>query len=247
MIEVQKLSKTYNVDDTKALSDVSFKIDEKSIMGVMGKNGSGKTSLIKSILKQHTHLGEIKYSKDLLTSKDQINLDEVYFVSDSPHLYDYLTAAEYVKFVLSVKKKNKKTSEEKIIKALRLFGVTVGDLKKLLKDCSFGTRRKVVLAAGFLVMPKLFVLDEPALGLDVPSVIHLKKMISKASERGVTFIVCSHDPALIAEICDALLILHEGKPLFFTQDMRTVKKDLATFYLDLIESDFSKDIEDLFN
>ena len=183
MIEVHKLSKTYSNVDSNALKDISFKLAERSIMGVMGKNGAGKTTLIKSLLKHHSYLGEITYSKGLINTKNQINLNEVYFVSDAPHLYDYLTATEYLNFVVSVKKKTKNLTDEKVIKALKLFGITDSDLNKLLKDCSYGTRRKVVLAAGFLVMPKLFISDEPALGLDVPSCkISKESQISEIKE-----------------------------------------------------------------
>ena len=98
-----------------------------------------------------------------------------------PHLYEYLSGHEYVCFVLEIK--GKSHPDKKLVSELfDLFDLSSSDQNSLIKNYSFGMRRKVVLIAGFLLNPPLMILDEPTTGLDAASIVILKKLI-----RGIIF------------------------------------------------------------
>lgn len=244
MIDVQKLYKKYG--NSTILSDINFSIAKGDIFGVMGRNGAGKTTLIKSILNEVKYQGDITLSSEIQKEDGRLDPESVYFVSDTPHTYGYLTGIEYLQFVLKIKNKAI-PPKEKIFETLNFFGLSKDDSLRLLKDYSFGMSRKIVLATGFLAKPKLMILDEPTIGLDVPSVITLKKLILKASEQGMTFLVTSHDPSLMSELCSSLLILHDNKAVYNSSDFKSEARNLGDLYIDLIGENVDSAINSILN
>ncbi len=239
MISVKNLTKKYS--SKIILSNISFQVEEGSVFGVMGKNGSGKTTLIESILQKNDYEGQILLSQRLIRENKVINYNNLYFVNDSPHSYNYLTGLEYIYFVLQIKNRALPTND-RIFKVLDLFGIEEDQANDLMITYSFGMKRKIILALGFLVKPDLMILDEPTIGLDVPSVITLKKMILSASKQGQTFIISSHEPAVMSELCDALLILHGTKSVYCNMEFKDETRDLNQLYMELICSDLDQKI-----
>lgn len=231
MIHISGLSNKYG--ETKILSDISFSISKGEILGVMGKNGAGKTTLIKSILREVDFSGTIDMPSLLINKNNTIDYENIYFVRDTPHIYEYLTGPEYIQFVLRVTNK-KLPPDSRIFEVLETFGIEPDHFSQLLKEYSFGMKRKVVLGAGFLMMPKLMILDEPTIGLDVSSVIILKKLIFSAAKKGMTFLVTSHEPTLVSELCHSLLILNNTKMVYYNKDFKTESEPLDQLYMKLI-------------
>lgn len=242
MIKVEALSVSY--EKKPVFSDIHFTIRAGEVYGVMGKNGSGKTTLINALLGRLPKSGEIHYDSTLLDEKQQLSNKDVFFVSDSPFIYDYLTGLEFVEFILMVKAQ-KKTDHRKILEYFEFFGMSKLDSQKLMKTYSFGMKRKTLLAACFLMKPQLIILDEPTIGLDVPSVISLKKLIKEYSKLDKTILITSHDPSLMSELCQSLLILDSGKAVYQNDCFETETKDLATLYLDLVGENINQKIATL--
>ncbi len=239
MVKVENLSVSY--PGHKVFEDINFNICKGEVFGVMGKNGSGKTTLINTLLGKIPKEGVIQHDPILLDEKKRISNKEVFFVSDSPFIYDYLTGFEFVEFILMVKAK-KNVEQKKVQDYFRFFGITEDDSKKLMKTYSFGMKRKTLLTAGFLMKPNLMILDEPTIGLDVPSVISLKKLISEYSRTEKTVLITSHDPSLMSELCQSLLILDSGKAVYQNNDFKNETKDLATLYLELVGENINQKI-----
>ena len=242
MIEVKKLTKKYG--DRTILSDISFRVEEETVFGIMGKNGIGKTTLIESLIKKRKHEGEVVLSENLIRKNGLIDYSNLYYVNDSPHSYDYLTGLEYIYFVLRIKNKPL-PAESDILELLQVFGIDSESENKLMITYSFGMRRKIILALGFLIKPDLMVLDEPTIGLDVPSVIALKKMILMSSRNKQTFIISSHEPSVISELCDALMILHESKVAYYNENFKNEQQKLDKLYMNIIGFDIDKKINSI--
>jgi|GEM_PF-5386351 len=228
MIKVNKLNKSYG--ETTVLEDISFSINKGQVFGVMGRNGAGKTTLIRSILQKVEYSGSIDFESQLMGAKGKLNSELIYFVSDTPHVYEYLTGIEYIQFVLKVKNRDLPPNS-RILEILSFFGIEEKDTHRLLKEYSFGMKRKIVLATGFLMKPEFMILDEPTIGLDVPSVIILKKLILASADQKMTFLVTSHDPTLMSELCEALLILDDHKMVYLNKNFADEKENLSELYI----------------
>jgi ABC-type multidrug transport system ATPase subunit len=210
----------------------------------MGRNGSGKTTLINTLLGKLPKNGKIEYDPLICDSKKRISNKEVFFVSDSPFTYDYLTGMEFVEFILMVKAE-KNVERGRVLEFFEFFGLSEEDSRKLMKNYSFGMKRKTLLTAGFLMKPSLMILDEPTIGLDVPSVISLKKLINEYSKSEKTILVTSHDPSLMSELCQSLIVLDSGKAVYQNDNFKEEAKDLATLYLELVGENINQKIATL--
>lgn len=221
MIEVSLLTKV--VEDRVILDNLSFSVTANEVLAIMGSNGSGKTSLLKAILNETSYLGTIKRSEILGQIERVVRSEHVYFVGDVPQLYNYLSAIEFVQFVLKVKSKNA-PAKGAINHMLEEFGIREPDSGRLILEYSFGMRRKVALAAAFLLKPLLMVLDEPTVGLDAQSVSALSDQIKQSSS--TTFVIASHEADFVGEVCSSLLILKQGQLAYYSSDFKSQNKDL---------------------
>ncbi len=243
MVNVKNLSVSYG--EKSVFNSVDLEINQGSISGLMGRNGAGKTSLIKAIIGEIPYRGDVCYDPILLDGKKRLSKQNLFFVSDSPFYYDYLTAVEFAQFTIHIKT-GKSLPLEQIFKVFDFFGIEESDSLQFMKDYSFGMRRKVVLSIGFILKPRLLILDEPTIGLDVPSVIALKKLLKEYVKMGNSVLVSSHDPLLIKELCQTLLILNDQKSVYYNKDFQEEERDLSALYLDLVGENLTKKIEDFF-
>ena len=233
MIHVENLSKSYG--NNEVLKDISFHIKKNKVCGLIGKNGSGKTTLIQSILNRVDYHGKIK-----VDSEDR----EIYFISDTPSLYNYLSGHEYVLFVQEVKG-CPKPNENLINELFDLFGFSTLTKNSLIKDYSFGERHKTALIAGFLLNPRLMILDEPTTGLDSTSTIILKKLIQESFLNGMTLIITHHEIEFIKNVCNSLIILHEKKIVYNEQDLNNETRNLNNLYLNIIGNNLERRVQSM--
>ena len=172
-------------------------------------------------------------------------MESVVFVGDKPHLYNYLTAFEYIEFFVSIKGKAG-VSREKISRLLDLLGFSKEDACRLIIEYSFGMRRKTALAAAFLANPKLMILDEPTIGLDVPSILAVKSLIKNLTDKGMTFLITAHDPNLMNDICTGLLILDEGKSVYNNVNLALETRSISEVYMQSIGKSLNDKLTSIF-
>jgi ABC-2 type transport system ATP-binding protein len=241
MIRVNNLVKKY-IEKT-VLDTLSFTIHPGEILGIMGRNGAGKTTLIQCLLNETDYSGEIYINPELLAHKSKrMHPRHVYVMSDTPHIYSYLTGLEQVEFILKIKGAPL-PRQETILEVMNIFGLTETDSHTLIKNYSFGMKRKVLLLAGFLLKPKLMILDEPTTGLDAPSVITLKRLIQSLSKQDSSFMISSHDPNLLSELSTNLIVLHNKKIAYHNPKFKTETRDLSQLYIEIIEENIDQSIE----
>jgi ABC-2 type transport system ATP-binding protein len=193
------------------LKDVSFEVNEKEMVGLIGLNGAGKSTTIKHITGlMKPHKGEIRIN-DRSFSDDLEGYRKMFtFVPESPVLYDELTLAEHLKLTAMAYGLDKATYEERIQRLLTEFRMEKR-LKWFPAHFSKGMKQKVMIMCAFLVQPSLYIVDEPFVGLDPLGIQSLLDLMKKMKENGAGILISTHILTTAEKYCDRFVILHEGK------------------------------------
>ena len=209
MLEVTGLTKNYG--GVLAVRDVNFRASPGQVIGFLGPNGSGKTTIIRMLtgLIRPT-LGAVSWRGTNIHDQLLDYQARLGFVPEEPRLYAYLTAPEYLQLVGGLREIPRTTLVARIDRYLELFGLDT-DRHAPLSSFSKGMRQKVLLSAALLHDPDLLVLDEPDSGLDVASTLMLRTMVHALAERGKVVIYSSHVLDMVEKICSDVLILHRGR------------------------------------
>lgn len=210
-IDVSHLTKTYG--PTVALDDVTLSVGTGEVRGLLGPNGSGKSSLMKTIMGlTKPSFGSIQVlGYDVRASPMDIK-KVVGYVPESPRLYEFLTATEYLDFIADVRGlpfEQKKERIARFIDALDLEGKQ-GDM---ISSYSQGMKQKVAIIGALLHRPRVLLMDEPLNGLDPKSARLVKELIQGLAREGVSVVFSTHILEIAEAICDKLTILQGGKIL----------------------------------
>jgi ABC-2 type transport system ATP-binding protein len=208
MIEVKNLSKYYS--ESAAIKDISFDIAEGEIVGLLGLNGAGKSTILKilgSFLKPSAGIAKIRgYSVD--ENPDAVR-ELIGFLPDSPPLYNEMNVVDYLKYVAELKKVPKQKIDSYIADAIRQTNlIDVADSR--LGDLSHGFRQRVGIAQAIVHKPKVLIFDEPNNGLDPIQVREMRDLITSLRGRH-TVILSSHILSEITKTCDRVLIVDQGQ------------------------------------
>jgi Cu-processing system ATP-binding protein len=206
MIKIENLHKKYSKN--KILTGVDLAIPEKGIFAILGPNGSGKTTMIKSILGMVVP----EKGKILIDGKPthtnglyRKNIDYLPQIANFP---GNLGVTELIKMIKDLR--GIKANEDELIE---LFGLK-SYLDKKLSNLSGGTKQKVNLVLAFMFDSPIIILDEPTSGLDPVAMLNLKRLIAKEKAKGKTILVTSHIMSFVEEVADEIVFLLEGKIYF---------------------------------
>ena len=210
-IDVSHLTKAYG--PTIALSDVSLTVSPGEVRGLLGPNGSGKSSLMKTIM----GLTKPSYGSIHVLGNDvRINPMEIKkivgYVPESPRLYEFLTATEYLDFIADVRGLpygEKKERISRFVDALDLEGKQ-GDM---ISSYSQGMKQKVAIIGALLHRPRVLLMDEPLNGLDPKSARLVKELLQGLAKEGVSVVFSTHILEIAEAICNKLTILQSGRIL----------------------------------
>ena len=211
MIDIRNISKSYNKGSVKAVDSLNLKVSKGEIFGFLGPNGAGKTTTIKMIIgllnpdSGNILIDGTDIAKDPLIAKKKLG-----YVPDNPNLYDRLTGMEYLNFMADVYQVPADKRKERIEHYLEMF-----DLKDaavdLIKSYSHGMKQKTALTGALIHDPKLWILDEPMVGLDPKSAHLLKSQMREHCDRGNTVFFSTHVLEVAEKLCDRVGIIHKGK------------------------------------
>lgn len=190
MLQIKNLSKSYGAK--KAVSNLSFVVEDGDIMGFIGKNGAGKTTTLKACLgiigidEREILLDGTSVLKEPMACKRKMA-----YVPDNPQLDEYMTGLQYLNFICDiyeVPSKMRKQNFEKLASAFQMGP----HLNNLISSYSHGMKQKLALIAAFSHTPKLLILDEPFVGLDPEAFVILKEQMKElcASGNSVLFFLC---------------------------------------------------------
>jgi ABC-2 type transport system ATP-binding protein len=213
VIEARALSKTYRDfwgrPKVRALKALDLEIRQGEVFGLLGPNGSGKTTTIKLLLGLlfPTQGQALVFGKDATdVSKNQ----RIGYLPEESYLYRFLNAEETLDFYGRLFDIPNATLRSRIDSLIKLVGLERAR-KRQLKEYSKGMTRRIGLAQALINEPDLIVLDEPTSGLDPIGTREMKDMILRLKEQGKTVLMCSHLLADVQDVCDRIAILHQGE------------------------------------
>ena len=206
MIEFKDVHKKYG--KLEVLKGVSFTIKDGGIFAILGPNGSGKTTSMKSFL------GMVIPTKgDIFFNGKSIKNQWAYReqISYLPQIANFPSNLKVKELIAMIKNIKKLPCHEQEL--IELFGLQK-HLNKSLGNLSGGTKQKVNLVLTFMVDVPVLVLDEPTSGLDPIAILALKKLILREKEKGKTILITSHILSFIEELPDEILFILEGNIYF---------------------------------
>ena len=196
---------------SKALDNINLEIKSGQVFGILGPNGSGKTTFLKIIAGVLESTSGSVFINDLNTNKDRDMVKKIVgYVPETPTLYESLTPREFLNFVASVRGINENKFKERAENFCNAFGLK-DNLDEPIGSLSFGTKQKVAVIGAMLHDPEVLVLDEAMNGLDPKSSKILKTLLKDFAARGRCVIFSTHIMEVAEDLCDRLAILYKGK------------------------------------
>lgn len=209
VIEVKNLTKNYK--KKKAIDDLSFNVYEGEILGLLGPNGSGKTTTINCILQLLKYdRGTIKiFGKEMKPDSYDIKKD-IGVIFQEVAVFDELTVYENIDYFCGLYIKDEKKRSKYVLDAIKLVGLK--DFSKFYpKELSGGLLRRLNIACGIAHKPKLIFLDEPTVAVDPQSRNNILNNIIKLKTNGATIVYTTHYMEEAELITDRIIILDNGK------------------------------------
>lgn len=211
VIEVNNLVKRYK--ELLALDHFNLQIEEGEIFGLLGPNGSGKTTTINCILSLLKYdKGEIKvFGKEMKNNSYDIKKD-IGVVMQNVAVFDELNVYENIDYFCGLYIKDKTLRKQYVNEALEFVGLT--DFTKFLpKKLSGGLLRRLNIACGIAHKPKLIFFDEPTVAVDPQSRNKILEGIKLLNENGATIVYTSHYMEEVEQICNRIAIMDKGKSI----------------------------------
>lgn len=207
IIEVKGLGKRYKGNDFYSLKNANFTIEEGDIVGLVGKNGSEKSTLLKLLAKsQNPTEGTVFFNGKDIFKEDNILRD--FGIMIEPVFFPQISVEENVKLYLKIHKKEQ--YQDNIEKTLKLVGLWEAKNRKPV-DFSFGMKQRTALALALVTEPRFVLLDEPFVGLDPIGVRNLLDILKQWSKVNKTsMIIFSHQLAELEELCARYLFIESG-------------------------------------
>ncbi len=213
MLKVSHLKKIYPKSDRVAVDDISFELRPGEIFGFLGQNGAGKSTTIKcltGILPFDSGTIEI-CGYDIVKEPIKAKMNMGY-VPDNHSVYEKLTGREYVNYVADLYKVSSELRKERMDRYAKLFRLEFA-MDKQIKSYSHGMKQKICIIAALIHEPKLWVLDEPMMGLDPQSTAEIIAHMREHCAKGNTVFFSSHNLDLVKKLCHRVAIVNEGHML----------------------------------
>ncbi len=211
VLKLINLKKLYK--NGRGVEDVTFDVNKGDVVGLLGPNGSGKTTTMRAIIglcpPTSGHIEIFGY--DVETAYEKAT-EKVGSLIEMPALFGNMSAYQNLKMAARF---YPNIGEDRIQYILKLVELDRYQRDKVGKF-SLGMKQRLGLGLALLSDPEFVVLDEPANGLDIEGIIHVREIITRlAAERGVTFLVASHIASELEKTCNKVAVIHDGKMLSF--------------------------------
>jgi ABC-2 type transport system ATP-binding protein len=213
IVETRNLSKVYRDfwgrQKVRALRALDLEIRRGEIFGLLGPNGSGKTTTIKLLLGLlfPTSGQALIFGKD---ATDVSKNERLGYLPEESYLYRFLNAEETLDFYGRLFDMPAKLRKQRAAELITMVGLN-RDKKRQLKEYSKGMARRIGLAQALINDPELILLDEPTSGLDPIGTREIKDLILRLKAEGKTVLMSSHLLADVQDVCDRIAILHQGE------------------------------------
>ena len=232
MISVKNITKTFK--DFNALKNLSIEVDQGEIYGLLGSNGAGKSTTINILLgfldpnSGEAFINGINANSEKLKARKNIG-----YIPENVNLYPYLTGIENLDYFCKLAGKN--YNRGKLKEVLLECGLDLISMDKKLDTYSKGMRQKVGIAIALAKEANVYLLDEPASGLDPLASTELSSILKKLSKSGAAILMASHDIFRIRETCDRIGILKNGELVKEMDTANVSTKELENIYIEYMK------------
>ena len=231
VLELDSLTKLYK--NGRGAEDISFALAPGDVLGMLGPNGSGKTTTMKAIagLVQPTR-GSVRICGIDAVRYHEQAMKHTGCLIESPALFDHMTAQQNL---MLAARYYKGVDNERINEVLQLV-----EMDKYRKDkvatYSLGMRQRLGLALALLSEPQLLILDEPANGLDIEGMIYVREVVTNAAEKGAAVLISSHLAHEIEQCATKAAIIYGGKLLcvMSMEEILSQSPSLEDFFLEQV-------------
>jgi len=207
MITVRAFTKHYGT--FTAVDDISFDVQPGEVLGLVGPNGAGKTTTLRAIAGIIApSAGTVQIAGHDIQADGVAAKQALAFIPDEPHLFDYLTVEEHLRFIARL---------YGVADAEQRMGPLLAELeltdrrRSLPTELSRGMKQKLAIACGLLHDPLALVLDEPLTGLDPAGMRRMRATIAARARAGSAVILSSHLLTLVEELCTKLFVIRHGR------------------------------------
>jgi ABC-2 type transport system ATP-binding protein len=206
MLELIKLKKTFG--DVVALDGLSLRVNPGRIVGFLGPNGAGKTTAMRAVFGLvHPEGGQVLWDGKTLTTADRLRFG---YMPEERGLYPKMRIREQIAYFGRLSGMDRDAAEQAAAHWLGRFDLSDRSYAKL-EELSHGNQQRVQLAAALVHDPVLAVLDEPFAGLDPIGMDTMAEEMRRLARSGVAILFSSHQLDLVADICQDVVIINEGR------------------------------------
>jgi len=213
IIETRNLTKVYRDfwgrQKVRALKALDLEVRRGEIFGLLGPNGSGKTTTLKLILGLlfPTAGQALVFGRD---ATDVSKNERIGYLPEESYLYRFLNAEETLDFYGRLFNMPRAVRRQRVADLIEMVGLEWAKRRQL-REYSKGMTRRIGLAQALINDPELILLDEPTTGLDPIGTREMKDLIIKLRNQGKTILMCSHLLADVQDVCDRIAILYQGE------------------------------------
>lgn len=211
-VKVKDVSKSFG--KVKAVCNLDLSVEAGEIRGLLGPNGSGKSTTMKMIMGIiNPDTGDI-FVNGFNVLKNPVAARKIIgYVPEIPHLYEYLTASEYLDFIgeaYGIKGETRKRRADDLLRAFQMED----RVNEVISGFSQGMRQKIAITSALLHRPKVLILDEPLNGLDPRSARIVKEILHRlAGEENIAILFSTHVLEIAEAICHRVTIMNKGQVL----------------------------------
>ncbi len=224
MLEISKLTKRFG--DLTAVKDVDLKVSKGEFFSIIGPNGSGKTTIIKTITGLlHPTSGEIIVGGKSVKDRPREAKMKMGYIPDEPKIWSHITGEEFLYFSGALYGISQEEVKSKIPELLSHFDLK-GVEKNYFENYSRGNKQKFTMLAALMHEPELILVDEPIVGLDPDSAETAMRLLSDFTKKGGSVFLATHTLPVVETHSDRIGILHEGS-LKKVGSMEEIRKEMG--------------------
>ncbi|MEN0047958.1 MAG: ABC transporter ATP-binding protein [Bacteroidota bacterium] len=233
MIQIQQANKSFK--GVPAVQDLNLQVNKGEILGLLGANGAGKSTTINLLLGfLAPDSGTVKINQlETAQHTDAVN-QLIGYIPENVNLYPYLSGIENLDYFCRLA--GLKYAKTKLQEYLLTCGLQSEAHHKKVADYSKGMRQKVGIAIAYAKKAQVYLLDEPASGLDPLASNELSDLLKKLAEEGAAILMASHDIFRVREVCDRIGILKKGSLVKELQSEAVSASELESLYIEFMKN-----------